>query len=139
MSATTHRIGSIHLVMVPSTDQDRSVAFYRALGFTVQTDADFGGGQRWIELVPPGGATGVALVPGRREAEGTQTGIVVTTGDIDATHRQLLADGLDADPAIARAGSPAEIRLGGVALTEPWPAMFYLRDPDSNALLVVGD
>lgn len=138
MGNTAHRIGQIHLVMVPSSDQDRSVAFYEALGFATQADADFGDGQRWIEMVPPDGRTGVALVPGRPEAAGTQTGIVVTTGDIDATHAQLLAEGHDVDPAIARAGSPARITLGGVSLTEPWPPMFYLRDPDGNALLVVG-
>ena len=32
MTTTTSRISQIQLVMIPSTDQDRSVAFYEALG-----------------------------------------------------------------------------------------------------------
>jgi hypothetical protein len=33
MSTTTDRISQIQLVLVPSTDQDRSLAFYEAPGF----------------------------------------------------------------------------------------------------------
>ena len=33
MEVKTNRISQIQLVMIPSTDQDRSVAFYEALGF----------------------------------------------------------------------------------------------------------
>nr|WP_242630368.1 VOC family protein [Kocuria rosea] len=35
-------------------DQDEALAFYRdTLGFDVVTDADMGGGARWIEVRPP--------------------------------------------------------------------------------------
>ena len=37
-TTTTTRIGEISLVCVPSTDQDRSIAFYEALGFEKRTD-----------------------------------------------------------------------------------------------------
>ena len=43
---------------------------------------------------------------------------------------------LDVDPNIARAGAPAQIRVGAADVVEPNPPMF-LRDPDGNALLVV--
>jgi hypothetical protein len=33
VSTTKSRIGTISLVAVPATDQDRSIAFYEALGF----------------------------------------------------------------------------------------------------------
>lgn len=137
MSTTTFSIGQIHLVMVPSSDQARSVAFYEQLGFRVQADVPFDAG-RWIELVPPNGTTGVALAPGRPEQPGTQTGIVVTVDDVDAARAWMEEQGLDVDSAVAREGSPAEIRLAGVAIVGPTPAMFYVRDPDGNQLLVVG-
>ena len=49
------------------SDQDRALAFYtQKLGFTIQTDQPFEGGQRWIELGIPGANTGVVLL--RRKA-----------------------------------------------------------------------
>ena len=138
MSTTASLIGRIHLVMVPSTDQDRSIAFYEALGFEKRADGAFGDGHRWVELYPPGGTTGIALAPAQEGAPGVQTGIIVTTEDIDATHARLRSDGVDVDAEVARAGAPAEIRLGAADVVGPDPAMFYLRDPDGNALLVIG-
>lgn len=58
MSQATTGISQIQLVIVPSTDQDRSVAFYEALGFTKRTDIPFGEGCRRVELYPRSGTTG---------------------------------------------------------------------------------
>jgi catechol 2,3-dioxygenase-like lactoylglutathione lyase family enzyme len=138
MDTTAQLVNALHLVMIPSTDPDRSIAFYEALGFEKRADGPFGEGHRWVELYPPSGTTGIALAPGAADAPGVQTGIILTTDDIDATHAQLRADGIDVDPAVARVGAPTEIRLGAVDVVGPVPAMFYLRDPDGNALLVVG-
>jgi len=38
---------------------------------------------------------------------------------------------------IARAGSPARVRIGAVEVAEPVPPMFWFRDPDGNELLMV--
>ena len=48
MSMTTDRISQIQLVLVPSADQDRSVAFYEALGFKKRNDIPRGDGYRWV-------------------------------------------------------------------------------------------
>jgi catechol 2,3-dioxygenase-like lactoylglutathione lyase family enzyme len=63
--------------------------------------------------------------------------LILNTNDIDATHAELQAAGVDVDPAVARVGAPAEIRLGAVEMAGPVPPMFYLRDPDGNSLLLV--
>jgi catechol 2,3-dioxygenase-like lactoylglutathione lyase family enzyme len=63
MSTPTRQISQFQLVMIPSTDQDRSVAFYEALGFEKRSDIPWGAGHRWIELYAPSGTTGIALVP----------------------------------------------------------------------------
>ena len=126
MPATAARIGEINLVAIPSPDQDRSIAFYvEKLGFEKRTDVPFGGGYRWVEVYPPSGTTGIALAPPREtDSGGVQTGISLTTGDIDATHAELLAAGVDVDPDVLRMGDPV-------------PAMFWFRDPDGNTLLIV--
>jgi predicted enzyme related to lactoylglutathione lyase len=126
MTTTASGIGAISLVIIPSTDQDRSIEFYvQELGFEKRTDVAFGDRYRWVEVYPPSGTTGIALAPPREgDPTGVQTGISLTSDDIDATHAQLQSRGVDVDAEVARMG-------------EPVPPMFWFRDPDRNTLLVV--
>jgi catechol 2,3-dioxygenase-like lactoylglutathione lyase family enzyme len=138
MSKTTDRISQIQLVLVPSTDQDRSLAFYEALGFERRNDIPWGDGYRWVEAYPPNGTAGIALVPPRPgDQTGAATGIILNTHDIDAAHAEMLASGVDVDAEVARVGTPASIRIGAVELVGPVPPMFWFRDPDGNELLLV--
>ena len=123
---TTSRIGAINLVMIPSSDQDRSIEFYvGALGFEKRTDIPFGGGYRWVEVYPPGGTAGIALAPPRDgETVARETGVSLTTGDIDSTYAQLKDAGVDVDAEVSRMGDPV-------------PPMFWFRDPDGHTLMVV--
>ena len=126
MATTTSRISTIGLVIIPSTDQDKSIEFYeQALGFEKRTDIPFGGDYRWVEVYPPTGTTGIALAPPREgDPTGVQTGISLTTDDVDATHAQLKEAGVDVDAEVMRMGDPV-------------PPMFWFRDPDGNSLLIV--
>jgi predicted enzyme related to lactoylglutathione lyase len=126
VTTTASRISQINLVIIPSTDQDRSITFYEdVLGFEKRTDVPFGDDYRWVEVYPPNGTTGIALAPPRPgDPTGVQTGISLSTDDIDATHAQLQSRGVDADAEVMRMG-------------EPVPPMFWFRDPDGNTLLVV--
>ena len=126
MPATASRIDTIGLVIIPSTDQDKSIEFYvDALGFEKRTDVPFGGSYRWVEVYPPSGTTGIALAPPREgDPTGIQTGISLRTDDVDATHAHLRSAGVDVDDEVARMGDPV-------------PPMFWFRDPDGNSLLVV--
>ncbi len=126
MSTTATRIRQISLVCLPTPDQDRAIAFYESVGFEKRTDTPFGGGQRWIEVYPPEGTTGIALAPPRPGSEVTplETGITLTTDDIDATHAALRSIGVDVDADVSRMGDPV-------------PPMFWLRDPTGHSLMVV--
>jgi catechol 2,3-dioxygenase-like lactoylglutathione lyase family enzyme len=118
----------ISLICIPCPDQDRAVDFYvEKLGFEKRTDVPFGGGMRWIEVYPPGGTSGIALAPPPEGADanvGVETGITITTDDVDATHAKLKDAGVDVDAEVARYGDPV-------------PPMFWLRDHDANVLIVV--
>ena len=138
MPTTTTRISQIQLVMIPSTDQDRSVAFYEALGFEKRNDIPWGDGYRWVEVYPPSGTAGIALVPPRPgDPTGVQTGIILNTDDIDATHARCSPR---ASTSTHRSPAPARRQRFGSA---PWsssvpvPPMFWFRDPDGNTLLIV--
>ena len=130
-------IGRIHLVMVPTTDHDRSIDFYEALGFSKRADAPFGEGGRWVELFPPDGTAGIALSAADAGGAGVQTGIILSTDDIGAEHERLRERGVDVDAEVARPGGDVEVSIGATRVVGPAPAMFFLRDPDGNALLVV--
>jgi catechol 2,3-dioxygenase-like lactoylglutathione lyase family enzyme len=117
----------ISLVIVPVTDQDQSIAFYvDKLGLEKRTDQEFGRGMRWVEVYAPIGTTGLALAtpPPGREVTPQETGITFQTDDIDATHAEFKASGVDVDAEVMRMGGPV-------------PDMFFLRDPDGHSLLVV--
>jgi catechol 2,3-dioxygenase-like lactoylglutathione lyase family enzyme len=117
MGSTT-RITAVGTVGVPVTDQDRALEFYVGkLGFEKRRDLPFGPG-RWIEVAPPGSATTIALVPA-----GVPAGIRLATEDAAGDHAALQAGGVDVDPEVMRIPDA--------------PAMFSLRDPDGNTLILV--
>ena len=126
MSTTATRIGTISLVTVPTPDVDRAIAFYESLGFEKRTDIPFGGDYRWVEVYPPSGTTGLALAPPPQGKEATpqETGIILTTDDIDASHAQFKSLGVDVDAEVSRMGAPV-------------PPMFWFRDPTGHSLMVV--
>jgi catechol 2,3-dioxygenase-like lactoylglutathione lyase family enzyme len=126
MTATATGLRGISLVCVGTVEQDRAVAFYESLGFEKRTDEPFGGGYRWIEMYPPEGSTGIALAPPPpgQGVEPGQTGIILTTSDVDATHAAMQAAGVDVDAAVSRMGDPV-------------PPMFWFRDPTGHTLMVV--
>src|SRR5437016_12214126 len=103
MAITATRIGALSLVCVPTVDQDRAIEFYESLGFEKRTDTPFGNGYRWIEVYPPEGTTGIALAPPPSgEVQPVQTGITLTTDDIDNAHAKFTAKGVDVDPEVSR-------------------------------------
>jgi catechol 2,3-dioxygenase-like lactoylglutathione lyase family enzyme len=126
VSTTATRIGAISLICLPTPDQDAAVAFYESIGFEKRTDAAFGGDYRWIEVYPPSGTAGIALAPPPPGSDLTpaETGVTLTTDDIEATHAQFKALGVDVDAEVSRMGDPV-------------PPMFWFRDPTGHSLMVV--
>ncbi len=125
-SVKTAPVGQISLVCVPTREQDRAITFYESLGFQKRTDIAFGPDYRWVEVYPPQGTAGVALAPppGDDPIAPANTGITLTTNDIDASHAQFQALGVDVDHEVSRMGDPV-------------PPMFWFRDPSGHTLLVV--
>ena len=117
------RITGVHAVGIPVADQQAALDFYAALGFETRRDVPMGEGARWIEVAPPGGAVSLALEAARPgHAAGAETGIRLTTPDVEGTHAALRAAGVDTDDVL---------RWPGV------PAMFAFRDQDGNGLEIV--
>jgi catechol 2,3-dioxygenase-like lactoylglutathione lyase family enzyme len=78
-----------------------------------------------VEVYPPNGTTGIALAPPRPgDPVAVETGVSLTTDDIDATHAYMKDAGVDVDDEVSRMGGPV-------------PPLFWFRDPDGNTLMVV--
>jgi catechol 2,3-dioxygenase-like lactoylglutathione lyase family enzyme len=120
---TTSPITGVRTVGVPVVDQDRALEFYLGkLGFAKGIDMAFGPGQRWVEVVPPGSPTSIALVLAREGAPArVDTQIRFTTDDAAEAHAELTARGVDVDAEILRYPVP----------------MFAFRDEDGNRLVIV--
>jgi lactoylglutathione lyase len=116
-------INGLHAVGIPVTDQDRAVAFYASLGFETRLDVPMGQGARWIEMAPPDSVVTLALESAHAERPaGVETGIRLTTADVDAAHTAMAAQDIDVDDVL---------RWPGV------PPMFAFRDQDGNGLEIV--
>ena len=126
MSDKLH-LTEIGRVAIPAADQDRALEFYvGTLGFELRSDVAFADGRmRWIEVAPAGGSTAIAIAPPMEGGPtAVDTGIILSTTDIDADHASLKAAGVDVDAEVARWGDPV-------------PPMFRLRDPAGNSLTIV--
>lgn len=126
MTTPTTGLRQLSLVCLSTPDQDAAIQFYEKIGFEKRTDIPFGGSYRWVEVYPPEGGTGIALAPppDGREFSPAETGITLTTDDIDGTHASFKALGVDVDDEVARMGGPV-------------PPMFWFRDPSGHTLMVV--
>lgn len=117
-------IRKIKFVGIPVKDQDRALDFYiNTLGFQLVTDQAMGPGQRWIEIKPPRGETGIALFtpPGHEGRVGTFTGVSWECDDLDKTYKELAAKGVEfAQP-------PKK---------QPWGSMAILKDSEGNQIVL---
>ncbi len=128
MTQATTPLRKIGTICISTSNHDELLAFYtEKLGLEVREDMTFGpdNSARWAEVAVPGTETTIALgsPPPGVPVGGAQTGIIFETADVDATHAQLKAAGVDVDEQVSRMGDPV-------------PPMFWLRDPDGNVLMV---
>ena len=94
-------IRKLKFVGVPTSDQDRALAFWtEKMGFNVATDQPMGEGKRWIELSIPGAETGIVLFTpeGHEDRIGTFFNGSFQCDDVDYTYRQLSERGVDIAP-----------------------------------------
>jgi len=116
-------LGSINLISVPVSDQDRAKEFYlRTLGFTEKFDYIMGEGVRWVMLSPPGGGADITLVTWFDDLPPGACKLSIGSPDVDRTYSELTRRGLRPKHEVTDA---------------PWGRYFGFDDPDGNNWLVV--
>jgi predicted enzyme related to lactoylglutathione lyase len=94
---TAAMITHLKFVGIPVRDQDRALAFWtEKMGFKVTTDQPLGP-QRWIELSIKNSETGIVLFTpdGHEDRIGSFFNGSFACDDVEATHRQLSAKGVE--------------------------------------------
>jgi predicted enzyme related to lactoylglutathione lyase len=117
-------IRSIKFLGIPVRDQDRALAFYtKTLGFTIVTDQEMGGTQRWIEIKPPRGDTMVALFTpeGQEDRIGSFLNASFTCDDVQKTYDELRARGVEFE-------KPPQ--------KQPWGTFAIMKDSEGNQLVL---
>ncbi len=105
--------------MLYVADQQESLDFYvELLGFTKTVDVEAAPGWRWIEVVPPGAQTAIAIhdaaAAGKQPGEGAY--LTFACDDIQATVTQLRESGaIVTDP-----------------VSEPWGTWAKINGPDGH-------
>ncbi|MEO0563307.1 MAG: VOC family protein [Chloroflexota bacterium] len=81
-------INHIEVTTVFVQDQDDAITFYRdVLGMQVKIDTMMGEHFRWIEVMPEGAQTSIALLaPFNGESVGVNTGMIFDTADVKAVY-----------------------------------------------------
>ncbi|NIZ91150.1 glyoxalase [Kineosporiaceae bacterium B12] len=112
-------------VTVPVADQDAALAFYTGvLGCEVRYDVEVWPGARMIEVVPPGSAVGLVLLP---PDSPLPVAVRLGTPDADAAHARLR----DVEGVVLH--NDEVLRWEGV------PPMFHFSDPQGNGLVYLED
>jgi lactoylglutathione lyase len=114
----------LKFAQLPVTDQDRALKFYtEVLGFTVDTDAPYEEGWRWIELIVPGAQTNIVFT--KAEASpGVTPGLVFRVDDVNQMHDDLVAKG------VAFTQEPKQ------APWQPGETFALFKDSEGNTILI---
>jgi catechol 2,3-dioxygenase-like lactoylglutathione lyase family enzyme len=117
---------TLEVVMLPVSDLDRSIAFYRdRVGFDLDHDTR-AGPARFAQLTPPGSGCSIVVggVPGQEQMEpGAMRGLQLVVSDAYAAREELLSRGV-----VASEVQVVDERDGGT--------VFGFADPDGNTWTV---
>ena len=116
-------ITHVKFVSIPTTDQDRALAFYtEKLGFKLVTDQPFGDAQRWIELRVAASETRFVLFTmDNGPKPGSPFNGALACDNVERTYEELKAKGVE---------------FSGPPQTQPWGTFTTFKDPDGNEFVL---
>ena len=116
----------LELVVVPVSDVDRALSFYRdGLGFVEDHDVQPADGVRVVQLTPPGSACSISIGTGlpvyTESPPGSVRGLHLVVPDMESARAELLSRGVEVGEVQDVGGG---VRYAG------------LSDPDGNSLVL---
>jgi predicted enzyme related to lactoylglutathione lyase len=115
-------ITHVKFVSIPTSDQDRALAFYTGkLGFKVVTDQPFGDTQRWIEMRIGAADTRFVLFTMDAEKPGKPFNGALACDNVEKTYEELAARGVE---------------FMAPPTKQPWGTFATFKDPDGNQFVL---
>lgn len=133
----------LEVVVIPVSDVDRAIAFYKGLGW--RQDADFATSEtfRVVQFTPPGSPASIIFGTGvTNQQPGTAEGLQLIVDDIDAARVDLVGGGAEPSEIFHDAGgvfhhAGGEQRLPGPAANRSsYGSFLSFTDPDGNEWFV---
>ena len=125
---------TLEVVVVPVSDTDRSIEFYRdRVGFALDHDSQFGPETRIVQLTPIGSGCSIVFGTGMvaRMKPGSLKGLQLCVSDITAAHRILADRGVPVSEVTVIGDSP---HAGNDPLD--YVGFVFFDDPDGNSWAV---
>jgi len=133
----------LEVVVLPVSDVDRSLEFYKGLGWRLDADFATSADFRVVQVTPPGSACSVIFGTGITDAEpGSARGIQLVVSDISAARAELAGHGAavsevfhDAGGVFHHAGDAARVP-GPSPEDKSYGSWASFSDPDGNSWFV---
>lgn len=121
---------TLEVVVVPVSDVDRALVFYRdGMGFELDHDTRLGDAGRVVQLTPPGSGCSIVVGEGVVPAmpPGSLTGLQLVVADLERARTELVARGVEVSEiqVLGESPSPTPHPLDNVGFV-------FLNDPDGN-------
>jgi catechol 2,3-dioxygenase-like lactoylglutathione lyase family enzyme len=133
----------LEVVVIPVSDVDRALAFYRRLGWRLDADVSPDEEFRVVQLTPPGSSCSVIFGTGVTSAvPGSVQGLHLATPDVVAAREELIGRGATVSEVFHDAGgvfhhAGREARVGGLDPDRTSYASYAsFEDPDGNEWVV---
>ncbi len=126
-------MNTIEVISIPVSDQQRSKAFYRNIGFELMVENPMDEHNYWVQMKLPGTSTTISLVqhfpfPEIAMKPGSLQGLIFETEDIHAFVKILEKHGITYGSFTYSGFVEGEISQ------TPWGQFTHFFDPDGNGL-----
>jgi catechol 2,3-dioxygenase-like lactoylglutathione lyase family enzyme len=129
----------LEVVVIPVSDVDRALDFYRALGWRLDADVTTDEHFRVVQLTPPGSPCSIIFGTGvSAAASGSARGLHLVVSDIEAARAELVGHGAevsevfhDAGGVFHRAGTDGRVP-GPDPGRQSYASFASFSDPDGN-------
>ena len=133
----------LEVVVIPVSDVDRALDFYKALGWRLDADLTTTPDFRVVQLTPPGSACSVIFGTGlTTAAPGSTQGLQLVVDDIEAARAELASQGApvsevfhDEGGIFHHAGHAARV-TGPIPGRTSYGSFLSFADPDGNEWFV---
>ena len=126
---------TLEVVVVPVSDVDRSVEFYKKLGFNVDHNTKTSEGVHFVQLTPPGSGCSIVIGTGMSKmVPGSLEGLQLVVNDVRAARAELVERGVEVGEVMVFGPDGPVPSKGDEDLNNV--GFIFLRDPDGNSWAV---